>query len=338
MTAALRIPTPSGQAGGIDCLTIVIPVHDEAIGLIAFHDRLIGVLATLPLIAEIIYVDDGSRDASPRLLRQIRQRDTRVAVLELSRNFGKEAAMSAGLDHASGDAVIIIDADLQDPPELIADMVQGWREGFDVVTARRGQRQGETWFKRASSKLFYRLLNRISDIPIPVDVGDFRLISRRAVEALKQLPERSRYMKGLFAWVGFPQKELLYTREARYAGRSKWGLWKLVGLALDGLTSFTWAPLRIATGVGAVVAVGALGMGAVIVLKTLLYGEPVPGYPSLMCVLLFLGGMQLLATGIQGEYLGRLFIESKQRPLYLLKNVQPAAGLPHALRNRVQQS
>lgn len=234
--------------------------------------------------------------------------------------------MTAGLDYASGDAVVIIDADLQDPPELIADMVAAWRAGADVVSARRIERRGEPRFKKISSALFYRLLNRASEVPIPVDVGDFRLMSRRAVEALKRLPERNRYMKGLYAWIGYTQQELPYVREARHAGRTNWGFWKLVGLALDGLTSFTWAPLRMATLVGALTALAALVMGGVIVVRTLLHGDPVPGYPSLMCVVLFLGGMQLLATGIQGEYLGRLFAESKQRPIYLLKQVLPAAA------------
>lgn len=242
--------------------------------------------------------------------------------------------MTAGLDHASGDAVVVIDADLQDPPELIKDMVAAWRDGYDVVTARRVRRKGETWMKKASSKLFYRLLNRVSEVPIPVDVGDFRLMSRRAVEALRQFPERNRYMKGLFAWVGFPQKELPYDREPRPAGRSQWTFWKLLGLALNGLTSFTWAPLRLATIAGLLTALGALAMGSLVLVRTLIYGDPVPGYPSLMCVLLFLGGMQLLAIGIQGEYLGRLFVESKQRPIYLLKSVRPAAalGAAHLLR------
>ncbi len=327
MAAILKQPVIAQYSGSLDLLSIVIPVHNEAQVLPAMHERLASVLDGLSLSTEIIYVDDGSRDESPRILRRLRQSDPRVAVLELSRNFGKEAAMTAGLDHAQGDAIVIIDADLQDPPELIVEMVTAWREGYDVVTARRSRREGETWLKKISSKLFYRVLDKVSDVPLPLDVGDFRLMSRRAVEALKQLPERNRYMKGLFAWIGFPQKELLYIREPRHAGRSQWSFGKLIGLALDGITSFTWAPLRFATLMGMLVAVGALAMGSMIVVKTLLYGDPVPGYPSLMCVVLFLGGMQLLAIGIQGEYLGRLFVESKQRPLYLLKNIQQAAAL-----------
>lgn len=334
MALALKLPIATGRHGGPDCLSIVVPLHDEAPVLEAFHRRLVQTLDALPLIVEIVYVDDGSSDASPGILRRLRQGDTRVAVLELSRNFGKEAAMTAGLDHASGDAVVIIDADLQDPPELIAEMVTAWREGFDVVTARRSCRQGETGLKKLCSKLFYRILNAVSSVPIAVDVGDFRLMSRRAVDALSQLPERNRYMKGLYAWVGFSRKQLDYVREPRHSGHTHWGFWKLMGLALDGLTSFTWSPLRLATGAGAVVAGAALAMGVAIVVRTLIQGDSVPGYPSLMCVVLFLGGVQLLAIGILGEYVGRLFVEAKQRPIYLLKNVQPAAGLAHALRSR----
>jgi polyisoprenyl-phosphate glycosyltransferase len=218
----------------------------------------------------------------------------------------------------------VIDADLQDPPELIASMVDAWREGHDVVTMRRETRAGETFLKRASAGVFYRLLNRVSDVPIPLDTGDFRLLSRRAVNALRQMPERNRYMKGMFAWIGFPQKELRYARDARLAGRSQWSYPRLLGLALDGVTAFTWVPLRFATYAGLLAAVAALSFGIWIVAKTLIYGDPVAGYPSMMTVILFLGGVQLLAIGIQGEYLGRLFNESKQRPLYLVQSAQPA--------------
>lgn len=311
----------------LDLLSVVVPVYNEQAVLPEFHKRLSAVLKTFGTAVEVVYINDGSSDESEAVLRNLRQTDSHVAVLELSRNFGKEAAMTAGLEYAAGDAVIIIDADLQDPPELIPQLIAAWREGNDVVTYRRLSREGETLFKRFCAHSFYRLLNRLSEVAIPVDVGDFRLMSRRAVDALIQLPERNRYMKGLFAWVGFPQKELTYERPARVAGYSQWSFMKLLGLALDGITSFTWAPLRLATAMGALVAVGALIAGGLIVVKTLLYSDPVPGYPSLMCVVLFLGGMQLLAIGIQGEYLGRLFNESKQRPLYLLKSVQPAAAL-----------
>jgi len=308
----------------LDLLTVVVPVHDETAVLLEFHARLQRVLDGLPLSSEVVYVDDGSRDGSATLLRRFRVGDPRVAVVTLSRNFGKEAALTAGLDHAAGDAVVVIDADLQDPPELITRMVEAWRGGHDVVTMRRESRAGETFLKRTSAGAFYRLLNRLSDVPIPLDTGDFRLLSRRAVNALRQLPERNRYMKGLFAWIGFPQKELTYARDARAAGRSQWSYPRLLGLALDGITAFSWLPLRFATYAGLLTAVAALGYGIWIITKTLVYGDPVAGYPTMMTVILFLGGAQLLAVGIQGEYLGRLFSESKRRPLYLVQSVQPA--------------
>lgn len=324
MNSPTRVPFTRSGHRALDLLSVVVPLYNESAVLPAFHARLQRVLDGQPLSAEIVYVDDGSRDGSAAQLRRIRVGDPRVAVVTLSRNFGKEAALTAGIDHASGDAVVVIDADLQDPPELIGQMVQAWREGHDVVTMRRESRAGETFLKRASAGMFYRLLNRFSDVPIPLDTGDFRLLSRRAVNALRRLPERNRYMKGLFAWIGFPRKELRYGRDARAAGRSRWSFPRLVGLALDGFTSFTWAPLRFATYAGLLTAVAALGFGVWIVAKTLVFGDPVAGYPSMMTVILFLGGVQLLAIGIQGEYLGRLFSESKQRPLYLVQSVQPA--------------
>jgi polyisoprenyl-phosphate glycosyltransferase len=324
MNAPTKLPLFRPGHPALDFLSVVVPLYNESAVLPAFHARLAQALDGLPLSAEIVYVDDGSRDESAAQLRRIRMGDPRVAVITLSRNFGKEAALTAGLDHASGGAVVVIDADLQDPPELIASMVDAWREGHDVVTMRRETRAGETFLKRASAGAFYRLLNRISDVPIPLDTGDFRLLSRRAVNALRQMPERNRYMKGMFAWIGFPQKELRYARDARLAGRSQWSYPRLLGLALDGVTAFTWVPLRFATYAGLLAAVAALSFGIWIVAKTLIHGDPVAGYPSMMTVILFLGGVQLLAIGIQGEYLGRLFNESKQRPLYLVQSVQPA--------------
>lgn len=324
MTYALRMGPSRESFHPSELLSVVVPLFNEQDVLAAFHARLSGVLEALPMAVEVIYVNDGSRDGSGDILRRFRQIDGSVAVLELSRNFGKEAAVSAGLDHASGDAVIVMDADLQDPPELIPDLIAAWREGHDVVALKRRSRAGDGALKRASAALFYRVLNGMSDIDIPVDVGDFRLLSRRAVDALKQLPERNRYMKGLFAWIGFSQKQLPFDRHARAAGRSHWPFLSLVSFGLDAIAAFTWAPLRLATVFGALTALGALAGGVWIVSKTLLWGDPVRGYPSMMCVILFLGGVQLLALGIQGEYLGRLVDESKRRPLYLLKSTQPA--------------
>ncbi len=311
---------------GAELISVVVPVYNEMAVLPDFHARLAAVLATLPVEAEVLYVNDGSRDATASVLRSLRVGDARVAVLELSRNFGKEAALTAGLDHARGEAVVVIDADLQDPPECIPEMLHAWREGFDMVTMRRASRPAESWLKRVSAAAYYRLLNRLSAVPIPVDTGDFRLLSRRALLALRELPERNRYMKGLFAWIGFRQKEIIYDRDARAAGKSRWPYTKLIRLAFDGITSFTSAPLRLATVAGLITACAALAFGVWTIIKTLVFGEPVAGYPSLMTVMLFLGGIQLLAIGIQGEYLGRLYEESKQRPVYLKKAYQPAAA------------
>lgn len=300
-------------------LSVVVPAYDEAEVLRLFHSRLAAVLSTLLLQSEILYVNDGSTDETARVLELLRQTDDRVGVIELTRNFGKEIAMTAGLDHARGDAVVIIDADLQDPPELISELVRQWQKGFDVVYAKRGAREGETALKRATAYMFYRVIQRVSRVRIPEDTGDFRLLSRRAVESLKQLREQHRFMKGLFAWIGYPQKAVLYERDRRHAGQTKWNYWRLWNFALEGITSFTIAPLKIATYVGLATAVAAFIFSAVIIFRTLVYGDPVRGYPSLMVVILFLGGVQLISLGLLGEYLGRMFDETKRRPLYLVK-------------------
>jgi glycosyltransferase involved in cell wall biosynthesis len=249
-----------------------------------------------------------------------------VALINLSRNFGKEAAMTSGLDHASGDAIIVIDADLQDPPEVIPQLAAVWREGYDVVYAQRDERQGETWLKKATSNLFYRLMRDIGHVRLPRDAGDFRLVSWRVVEALRSLHESHRFMKGLFAWVGFPSKAVVYQRAPRYAGRTKWSYWRLSTLAIDGITSFTVMPLKIATWLGLAVSAVAWLYILQLVVRTLLFGNPVAGYPSLMAVVLFLGGVQLLTLGVIGEYLGRIFNETKRRPLYLVESFRPAAS------------
>ncbi len=300
-------------------LSVVVPAYNEAEVLPLFHSRLAAVLSTLLLQAEILYVNDGSTDETARVLELLCQTDDRVGVIELTRNFGKEIAMTAGLDHARGDAVVIIDADLQDPPELISELIRQWQKGFDVVYAKRGAREGETALKRATAYMFYRVIQWVSRVGIPEDTGDFRLLSRRAVESLKQLREQHRFMKGLFAWIGYPQKAVLYERDRRHAGQTKWNYWRLWNFALEGITSFTIAPLKIATYVGLATAVAAFIFSAVIIFRTLVYGEPVKGYPSLMVVILFLGGVQLISLGLLGEYLGRMFDETKRRPLYLVK-------------------
>lgn len=309
-----------------ELLSMVVPVYNERTVLPQFTERLTAVLDGLDLETEILFVDDGSDDATVQWLEDRSRDDERIALLRLSRNFGKEAAMSAGLDHARGDAVVIIDADLQDPPELIPRFVDEWRQGFDVVYGLRESRAGEGPIKRFSAAVFYRVMDRLSDVSVPRDVGDFRLLSRRAVDALGGLREQHRYMKGLFAWIGYPQKAISYARDARMAGASKWSFWKLWNLALEGITSFSAAPLRLATLLGIVTSAGAFSYGLFFLLRTLLFGNPVPGYPSLMVVILFLGGVQLVCLGIIGEYLARTYNESKRRELYFVMEYRPAAS------------
>ena len=329
------LPRPGASAAGAAVepavvLSVVVPVFNEAAVIGDFHRRLAAVLDALSIASEVLYVNDGSRDDSIRLLREIGDRDDRVVLLDFSRNFGKEIAMTAGLDHASGEAVVVIDSDLQDPPELIPDMLREWQAGVDVVMMRRQSREGESWLKKATASWFYRLIGSIGELPIPADVGDFRLLSRRAVQALQSLPERTRFMKGLFAWVGYRQATLDYARDARFAGETKWNYWRLWNLALEGITSFSSAPLKMASYVGLATAVYALGAGVYVFGKSLLFGDPVAGYPSLMVTVLFLGGVQLIALGIIGEYLARIFVEVKGRPLYLLSGVyrHRASGRP----------
>jgi polyisoprenyl-phosphate glycosyltransferase len=304
-------------------VSVVVPAYNEEEVLPELQKRLSAVLESMDVGWEIVYVNDGSTDKTLEVLNGFA--GPRVAVIDLSRNFGKEIAMTAGLDHARGDAVVVIDADLQDPPELIPELVRKWREGFDVVYARRTARDGETYLKRSTAKLFYRVIQSISRVRIPEDTGDFRLLSRRAVEALKSLREHHRFMKGLFAWIGYPQVAVYYRRDARFAGETKWNYWRLWNFALEGITSFSIAPLKIATYFGLLTAAGAFLFAAIVIYKTLVYGDPVQGYPSLMVVVLFLGGVQLISLGMIGEYLGRMFNETKQRPLYLVNRYLPSS-------------
>lgn len=307
-------------------ISVVVPMHNESENVEAFYTRTRTVLESLGLSWEIVAVDDGSRDDTLARLLALHERDPRLRVIELSRNFGKEIALTAGLDAALGEAVIPIDADLQDPPELIPEMVAHWREGYDVVYATRVERAGETWLKKATASAFYRLMGRLSDIPIPPNTGDFRLMSRPAVDALRLLRERNRFMKGLFAWVGFRQHALHYQRDARLAGSSKWSYWRLGHLAIEGITSFSSAPLQVATWLGLATAAFAFLYAALRVLDTLIRGNPVAGYPSLMVVMLFLGGVQLITLGIIGEYIGRIYQEVKRRPLYLVRSQHDRPG------------
>jgi len=309
--------------------SVVVPAFNEADGIAAFHHRLAGVMRQLGLW-EAVYVNDGSTDGTLAALHALRCADPHVAIVNLSRNFGKEIATTAGLDHASGDAVVVIDADLQDPPELIPALAAAWQEGFDTVYAQRRVRLGETRLKRATALLFYRLTRRMGRVELPPNTGDFRLISRRVVDAVRQLREQHRFMKGVFAWVGFPSCAVAYDRAPRHAGATKWSYWKLWNLALEGITSFTVMPLKVATYLGLAVALMAVIYAAQVVVKTLLIGNPVAGYPSLMTVVLFLGGVQLMTLGVIGEYLGRVFDETKERPLYLVERFEPSQ---HAARS-----
>ncbi len=314
-----------------DQLTIVVAAWNEAEALPELHPRISAVLDGLRrdqgIRGRVLYVDDGSTDATWEVMRQIAAGDPRVSLLRLSRNFGKELALTAGLDAVTEGAALILDADGQDPPELAPQFVARWREGYDDVYGTRTVREGEGWFKRASAHGFYRVMQRLSKTPIPVDTGDFRLLSPRALAALRQLRERHRFMKGLFGWVGFNRIAIPYERQPRSAGRSKYNVWKLWNFALEGVTSFSTAPLRVATYAGLATALLAFGYGVWIVAKALLYGDAVQGWPTMMAVILFLGGTQLMALGFIGEYLGRLYLESKQRPLYLVDTWLPAEGV-----------
>jgi polyisoprenyl-phosphate glycosyltransferase len=316
--------SPSTDASSGPVFSIVVPMFNEADGILLLHARLTAVMDGLGESWEVVYVNDGSRDATLSVVEALRDRDAHVAVVNLSRNFGKEIATTAGLDHARGAAVVVIDADLQDPPEVIPELVAVWREGFDMVYARRRVREGETWLKTRTAAVFYRLMRNWGQVELPTDAGDFRLMSRRAVDALLRLREQHRFMKGLFAWVGFPSKPVLYDRAPRAAGETKWTWWKLWNLAIEGFTSFSVLPLKLATYIGAAVALVAALFGVVVVVRTLVWGDSPAGYPSLLVVVLLLGGTQLIFLGVIGEYLGRVFNETKQRPLYLVERYLPA--------------
>jgi glycosyltransferase involved in cell wall biosynthesis len=306
-------------------ISIVVPVYNESEVVLEFDRRLAEVRTRLREASEVIYVNDGSSDRSLELLNALREHDSSIGIVDLSRNFGKEIAMTAGLDHSRGDAVIIIDADLQDPPEVIPLLIERWREDdADVVYARRRSRAGEPLLKRATAYAFYRVMNALSRQRIAVDTGDFRLLSRRAVDVLRQLREQHRFMKGLFAWIGFRQVSVAYERDRRFAGQTKWNYWKLWNFSLEGITSFSLAPLKVATYLGLATAGFAALYGGFVLLYTLIFGSRVAGYPSLMVVILFLGGVQLISLGLLGEYLGRVFDETKWRPLYLVNFFRPS--------------
>ena len=310
-------------------LSIVIPVYNEAENLAYLFERLLTVLDRLGQSYEVVCVNDGSRDQTLNQLVLYHQQNPHIKVIDLSRNFGKEIALTAGIDYAQGRAVIPIDADLQDPPELIVDLVAKWQDGFDIVYATRRSRSGETWLKQLTAKAFYRTLGKMTQIEIPANTGDFRLMDRRVIEALKKLPERTRFMKGLFAWVGYRQTAIFFDREPRFQGQTKWNYWKLWNFALDGIFSFSLVPLKVWSYLGLGISLISLLYASYLVVRTLILGIDVPGYASLMVAILFLGGIQLISLGVMGEYLGRVYEEVKARPLYLVREIWGLADNQH---------
>ena len=300
-------------------ISIIAPCYNEEETIEPFLRRIEEILAQINESYEIVFINDGSKDNTLNVLLNAKQNFKNIRIINFSRNFGKEAALTAGLDKARGEAAIPIDVDLQDPPELIKDLVAKWREGYDVVLAKRADRTSDSFAKRVSADLFYKLNGKISNVDIPNNVGDFRLMSKRVVEALKQLPENQRFMKGLFAWVGFKTTVIEYVREKREAGQSSFNGWKLWNFALDGITSFSTLPLRIWLYIGALVSFLSFLYGSFIILKTLIFGVDLPGYASLAVIMLFLGGIQLIGIGILGEYIGRIYSESKRRPSYIIE-------------------
>lgn len=301
-------------------ISIIVPLYNEGTGVQALHDSLCQVINNIANVSfEVICVDDGSRDDTLMRLISLTEKDFRFQVIELSRNFGKEAALTAGIDNATGDAIIPFDADLQDPPELIPAMIKEWQSGAEIVLAKRVDRSTDSFIKRNTAKVFYRLHNRLSKIQIPENVGDFRLIDRVAVDVLRQLPEHHRFMKGLFAWVGFKTTSIDYVRNPRSSGDTKFSLWKLWNFALEGITGFSVMPLKFWSYIGCLGAVFTSLYAGFIIYRTIIYGVDIPGYASLIVLVLFFGSLQLISVGILGEYIGRIYMESKRRPLYVVR-------------------
>lgn len=318
------IITAMSSLGQQPLLSVIVPVFNEETSLAPFIEAINGVLEKDFPDFEFLFVNDGSTDRTLPNLLAFSRLNPRIKIISLSRNFGKDAALSAGIDLARGDVLIPIDVDLQDPPELILQFLEYWRQGYDMVYGLRARRDSDSIGKRTSAQWFYKIFNRFSAVKLPQNVGDFRLFDRRVAAVIRQLPERNRFMKGIFAWVGFKSIGVPYTRPERASGTSKWGLWKLWNFALDGIVGFSTIPLRVWTYIGSIVSLLAFGYGSFIIVKTLVLGRDMPGYASLMTVVLFLGGIQLMSIGIIGEYIGRLVIESKQRPIYVIDRVYQA--------------
>ena len=304
-------------------LQVIVPVFNEQEVVDLFYEKMKQILTSCTLDWSILFIDDGSTDGTVQHIEFLRHKDKRVGYITLSRNFGKEYALTAGLDYADADVVVVIDVDLQDPPELIPQMLEYWHDGYDVVYATRKEREGETFMKKTTATWFYKVINAMSKIDIPKNTGDYRLMDIKAVRAVNKLRESNRFMKGLFAWIGYKQKAIYFDRKPRIAGTTKWNMRKLFSFAVDGITSFSYVPLKFATWIGTSVAVFSFIFGLYIIAKTLVFGGDPRGYPTMMVVILFLGGIQLMALGIIGEYLGRLFEENKNRPLYLIDKYQP---------------
>jgi polyisoprenyl-phosphate glycosyltransferase len=309
-------------AAGRPLHSVVVPVFNEADGIAAFHERCAAALAAIGDRSEIVYVDDGSTDASWAHLLTIRDGDPQVRLIRLSRNFGHQLAISAGLEHAAGDTVTVIDADLQDPPELIAQMVDTWRQGTDVVYGMRTVRHGESWFKRGTAKVFYRAMRSLADVDIPVDVGDFRLLSRRATDALVSMPEHHRYVRGMVAWLGYDSATVAYERDPRFSGETKYPFSRMMRFAADGILSFSIRPLRLATWVGLGASIAAFVTAVVLVILRLSGDVPIQGWTSLAVLILLASGFQLITIGTLGEYIGRIWTEVRGRPLYLVRELQ----------------
>lgn len=319
----MKVANPSSRdlSGGIETISVVCPVFNESEGIYEFYSRTSAAMKAIePSVDyELIFVNDGSSDDTSDVLRKIASDDAHVGLIEFSRNFGHQIAITAGIDHAEGDAVVIIDSDLQDPPEVIAQMVDLWRDGGDVIYGQRNSRPGESRFKLFTARVFYRLINSLSDVALPLDAGDFRLMDRKVVDALKEMREESRYVRGLVAWVGFNQASLRYDRDVRYAGETKYPLRKMLRFAADGISSFSEKPLRLAMQAGMAITLVAFLMAIwILCAKVIDPSSQLPGYASMMAVVLLLGGIQLLSIGVLGQYIGRTYREVKGRPLYVV--------------------
>ena len=324
-------------------ISIVCPAFNEAGNLSEFFGAVTTEMRRLEQPFELVFVNDGSSDNTLALMRRLREKHGGVAIVDLSRNFGKEIAITAGLDAAAGDAAIVMDCDMQHPPSLFGDLIAGWCEGYDVVYGIRRDRDDESFLKRTTSELFYKIMNILGDVNVPPNAGDFRLLSRKAINAVTDLREHHRFMKGVFAWVGFATKAVEFDVEPRFSGETKWNYWKLLNFSIEGLTAHTLAPLRVSTYLGLVVAACSFVYGFIVIANTIFFGDPVPGFPTLATLVLFLGGVQLIVLGVIGEYLGRIFNETKNRPLYVLNAHEPAQAssanrIPYRGKDDVAQS